>query len=358
MSSKVKQLDYSGKTLYLGIDIHLKNWRVTILVDDTYFNTISMDPSADCMSKYLRKNFPGGNYFSAYEAGFCGYSVHRALHEKGIQNIIVNPADIPTTDKEKKQKEDSRDSRKIAYSLRSGQLEAIYIPSKATEELRSFVRHRKTIVKDIARNKARIKSFLYAQGIEIPEQYISASNYWSLNFTKWLSSVRLTTEYGHTALLNTVNTVEQLRQTLLKANRDLRAIAKNDGYAQIVKYLTSVPGIGLISAMTIISEIEDINRFENINQLCSYVGLVPTTKSSDEMKRIGGITPRSNKPIRGILIESAWVAVRNDPALTLAYTELCKRMKANKAIIRIAKKLLSRISHVWKNQVEYEYAII
>jgi len=358
MSSKVKKLDCSGVNIYTGIDTHLKNWRVTILVDEVYFKTISIDPRAEVLSKFLRKNFPKGNYYSAYEAGFCGYSVHRNLLKEGIQNIIVNAADIPTTDKERRQKEDTRDSMKIARSLRNGELEPIYIPAESTEELRSFVRYRKSLVKDISRNKSRIKSFLYRHGVDIPSELNTASRYWSANFSKWLETVRLTTDFGHKVLLNTILTVKQLRERLLEVEREMRGIAKQEKYAHQFNCLTSIPGIGLVSAMVIISEIENIMRFSNLNKLCSYVGLVPTTNSSGENERTGDITPRSNKPLRSILIECAWIAIRHDSTLTLAYRNLCQRMKGNKAIIRIAKKLLIRISYVLKNQEIYEYTRI
>jgi len=358
MTSKVKELDYSGVNIYSGIDTHLKNWRVTILVDDVYYKTISIDPQAKVLSKFLKKNFPKGNYFSAYEAGFCGYSVHRLLVNEGIQNIIVNPADIPTTDKERKQKEDTRDSRKIARSLRNGELEGIYIPTQKTEELRSLVRYRKSLVKDIGRNKSRIKSFLYRHGIEVPLELDTASKYWSSNFTIWLRTVQLSTDFGHTVIHNMLDTVTLLRTKLLEVQKELRRIAKQEGYSQQVKWLTSIPGIGLITAMALLSELESIFRFGSLDKLCSYIGLVPTTNSSSDTERVGGITPRSNQYLRGIIIESAWIAIRNDPALALAYNNLCKRMKPNKAIIRIAKKLLNRIRFVLKNQTEYEYAIV
>ena len=84
---------------------------------------------------------------------------------------VVNPADIPTTDKEKVQKEDKRDSRKIAKSLRSRDLAPIYVPSTKTLEDRSLVRTRSMLVKDLTRYKNRIKSFLYFHGIEIPASF-------------------------------------------------------------------------------------------------------------------------------------------------------------------------------------------
>ena len=160
MNHEVKQLNFQGKKVYIGLDVHLQNWRASIAMDEITYKTISIDPCADILYNYLDRNFPKGEYYSAYEAGFCGFSVHRALQEKGINNIVVNPADIPTTDKERKQKEDKRDSRKIARSLRNGELKGIFIPKKQTEELRGLIRYRQNIVKEIARNKTRIKSFL------------------------------------------------------------------------------------------------------------------------------------------------------------------------------------------------------
>jgi transposase len=358
MKGKVKKLDFTGMNIYVGIDTHLKKWAVTIFIEDSIFKTFSMDPKAHLLHNYLRNNFPNGNYFSVYEAGFCGYSIHRELIDLGIKNIIVNPADIPTTNKETVQKEDARDSRKLARSLSIGELEAIYIPKRSTEELRGFVRHRKTIVKDISRNKARIKSFLYRHGIGIPIELSQSALYWSSNFTKWLKTIKLTTDYGHVELNNILENVNYLRLTLLSINRKLREIAKRDEYKQQIKYLTSIPGIGLIVAMTIISELESILRFKNLDRLCSFIGLVPSTNSSGQNERVCNITPRCNQALREVIIESAWIAKRNDPALAFAFSKLCKRMKPNRAIIRIAKKLLNRIRFVLINQEEYEYAIM
>ena len=99
MGTTVTKLDYSGQNIYIGLDTHLKSWKTTIRVGDTFYKTFSQDPEAKVLSNYLGKNFPGGNYHSAYEAGFTGFKAHRELTRLGINNIVVNPADIPTTDK-------------------------------------------------------------------------------------------------------------------------------------------------------------------------------------------------------------------------------------------------------------------
>jgi len=112
MQNKVKTISFQGQNIYVGIDVHLKSWKVTIMLDHSFYKTFSQDPEPGILSDYLHRNFPGGNYCSAYEAGFCGFSVHRELEKYGINNIVVNPADVPTTDKERKQKEEQEAEEK------------------------------------------------------------------------------------------------------------------------------------------------------------------------------------------------------------------------------------------------------
>jgi hypothetical protein len=123
MKTTSSALDYSGQNIYIGLDTHLKSWKTTIRVGDTFFKTFSQDPNAVILSKYLENNFPGANYFSAYQASFSGFKAHRGLTKLGI----------PTTDKDRKQKEDSRDSRKITEHLSSSTLQGIYVPSIENE---------------------------------------------------------------------------------------------------------------------------------------------------------------------------------------------------------------------------------
>jgi transposase len=353
MQAKGTTICPKRQNIYVGIDAHLKSWKVTVLLENSDFKTFSQDPCAEILGNYLRRNFPQADYRSAYEAGFCGYSVYRELEKQGIRNIVVNPADIPTTDKERKQKEDKRDSRKIAKSLRNGELQGIYIPTVSGMEFRTLVRCRKTLVKEITRNKSRVKAQLHFNGIKIPCELNSASKYWSAKFTHWLREVKFSSAFGDKSLEVLLDTTLYFRQKLLEVNRELRNISKSGQYAAQLQRLCTIPGIGLITACTLLSEIEDILRFRNLDALCSYIGLVPSTNSSSEREIVRGITPRANKPLRSVIVEAAWMAVRNDPSLALRFNELRQRMDANKAIIRIAKNLLSRIRYVLKNETEY-----
>ncbi len=358
MKTKSSKIDFNGQKVYTGIDVHLKSWKVTIMINDQEHKTFSQDPSAEVLSNYLRKNFPNAAYFSAYEAGFCGFSAHRELESFGIRNIVVNPADIPTTDKEKRQKEDKRDSRKIAKSLKNSELVGIYVPSKDMEELRGLVRYRKTLVKEISRHKNRIKSFLYFNGINITLELDGPSKHWSGRFTQWLKKVELSTIHGKMVLEDTLDTANLLRKKLLKVNRHLRQVTREGEYVAKLKLLQSIPGIGIITAITLLTEMEDILRFKNLDQLCSFVGLVPSTNSSGEKENVGRITRRSNRFLRSIIVEAAWMASRKDPSLIYSFGLLRKRMEPNEAIIRIAKKLLNRIRYVMKNEIEYVHSVL
>jgi len=358
MQQQNYKLDFTGKDIYAGIDAHLKSWKITIMVDGIICKTFSQDSKAKALDSYLQSNYPGGNYFSAYEAGFCGFAPHRDLLEHGIKNIVVNPADIPTTDKEKKQKDDARDSKKIARSLHNNELDAIFIPSMEIEGLRTLVRYRKTLVKEINRYKYRVKSLLYFNGFRLPVELESSSRHWSKNYSSWLSNLEMETEHSRMTLDSIIDTVEHLRGKLLEINKQLRGLEKQGIYSDTISLLRTVPGIGLIMSMTIITEIENIERFGTLDKLCSYVGLVPRTNSSGENEKVGNITSRSNRQLRSMLIESSWIAIRQDPALIMRYGELCQRMEPNKAIIKIAKKLLSRIKHVLKNNQPYEKSVV
>ncbi|MGB0880158.1 MAG: IS110 family transposase [Polaribacter sp.] len=270
---------------------------------------------------------------------------------------MVNPADIPTTDKDRKQKEDARDSRKIAEHLNSSSLQGIYVPSIENEGDRSLQRFRKVLSKEMTRNKNRVKSLLYYHGITIPLKF-STKSYWSKRFTVWLEEVTLPTQSAKTTLNSIIQIVTFLRSKQYQTLKSIKELSQTKPYKENIDLLLSVPGIGLITAMTILTEIEDISRFKTLDKLCSFIGLIPKTNSSGEKESVGGITQRQNKVLRSTIIESSWIAIRNDPALMLSYQELIKRMKPTRAIIKISKKLVNRIRYVLKNKKQYVSAVV
>jgi transposase len=359
MQTKVRKIDFSGQPLYIGIDVHLKSWKVTILSNHHEYKTFSQDPNPDILIAHLRNKYPGAIYYAVYEAGFCGFQHQRALQEAGIDCIIVHPVDIPFTSKDRKLKNDVRDSRKLAKSLRSGELEGIYIPGQEQVADRDLVRGRDKVARDITRYKLRVKSMLMFHGIRVPDN-ISAeqSRHWSRNYIEWLEALDL----GHTWLRHSldcyINCALMLQKQLLGLNKSIRQMAKTPRYKKSCDLLMGIPGIGIISAMTLLTEIGDMRRFKTFDQLALFVGLVPKTNSSGDREVVGKMIRRGRKALKIIIIESAWTAARQDPALAVRYNELCKKMAKNKAIIRIARKLLNRIRRILIYQEEYVIGVV
>jgi transposase len=340
--------------IYVGIDLHLKSWTVTILTENTIHKTFTQPPNAVLLANYLKQNFPDHEYFSAYESGFCGFSAHYQLIELGVNNIVINAADIPTTQKEQFQKNDPVDSRKIARALRAQQLTPIHILTIQTLEDRSLVRTRDVLARDLAKLKSRIKSFLQFYGIAIAPQFSNVNTHWSNRFIKWLKEdIILRSEYAKSSLYFLISEVEMQRKIILEVNRKLQSLYCEERYKKQMDLLLSIPGIGKICAITLLTQLENIRRFKNTDALASYVGLIPNSYSSGEKESTGEITFRGQKVLKRILVECSWMTIRSDSALSTSYNAYCRRMQANKAIIRIARKLLNRIYYVLKNEKTY-----
>jgi transposase len=357
MLSKNNKLDFTGQAIYIGMDTHKKQFTVTIQGEHLTYKTFTQPPHPKVLIDYVKRNYPGADYYAAYEAGFSGFWIQEELQSGGVDCIVVNPSDVPTTDKERKQKRDPLDSQKIARSLKNGELNAIHIPDKKSQQDRSLLRMRQRIVGNQTRCRNRIKGLLSFYGIEFPEQFNSSGSHWSKRFMAWLMRLGLGHNSGNTTLSLLLNEAKFLRDLLLKADSDIRLLSREDKYIEQVKLLLTVPGIGRLTAMIFLTEIGDVKRFKNLDHLCSYVGLIPNIYASGEKEKTGDITKRGNSRLKSHLIESSWVAARNDPALSLRYNELCSRMSGNKAIIRIARKLLSRIRYVLVNKQEYVLAL-
>jgi len=355
MPTQINNLNFEGQSIFAGFDVHLKSWKVTILSEEMMLKSFTMPPKPEVLSDYLQKNYPGATYHSAYEAGFSGLWAHYQLLELGINNIVVNPADVPGTQKDKLQKEDKRDSRKIAYALRSGNLTPIYTPSESTLHDRSLIRSRKTLVNDMIRFKNRIKAFLNFYGITMPEEFANSRTHWNKRFMRWLESIHMKEMSGEIALKHQISEALYMKELLKCILLDIKNLSETQKYRDNVKLLRSIPGIALLTAMVILTEIEDINRFPNTERFASFIGLIPMTKSSGEKQKVGELTFRAHDFLRSIIIESSWVAVHRDPALLMAYQKLTKRMEPNNAIIRIAKKLANRIYTVLKYNKTYEF---
>lgn len=345
---QANKVDFTGQTIYIGLDVHRKSWSVSIYLEHFEHKTFTQPPKVEVLVSYLKRHFPGAAYKAVYEAGYCGFWIHDNLRQKGVDCIVVNPADIPTTDKERTRKSDQIDCRKLARALRAGQIQGIWVPPRAKAEDRSLVRTRQAMVKKQTRCKNQIKGMLYLYGLQV-----DSSTSWSRNFIRSLEALQLECESGNLALKAYLSELVHLRQIIAKLNKDILSLARSDQYSESVRLLKSIPGIGTLNAMILLTEIGDISRFQGLDRLASYMGITPDSRSSGDKESPGDLTRRGNRHLRYLLIESSWIAVRKDPALAAAFNQMCMRTLKTKAIVKIARKLLNRIRFVLGNKVQY-----
>jgi len=348
------KISFKGQNIYVGIDVHLKTWHVTTLTESGYKYSFAQHSDARELFDRLNRKYPGAHFKSAYETGFCGFSVHYALAELGFEDIVVHASDVPTTGKEKATKTDAVDSEKIARSLKRGELTGIYIKEKDYMDDTNLMRLRQRFIKDLSRQKHRTKHLLYTQGVTYPERFSRNGTHWSRNFMKWLrEEVVLLSEEKRTLML-LCNQVEHIRKDILAVTREIRRLSTTDKYRENFSLLSSVPGFGLITSMSMLTELDNNpGRFPNERKFVSMLGLIPTCHDSGEKKVGGEKINRGNKQLGPLIVEASWVAIHRDYQLGCYYSNCCQRMKPQKAIVKVARKLACKAYAVMKTKKAY-----
>jgi transposase len=347
--TKITKVNFGGEQIYCGIDVHKLSWRVNIRSEEFELHDYSQPADEGMLLSHLRKNYPGAAYELVYEAGFSGFSLQRSLASKGIKCLVINAGDVPSSDKDKRRKSDCIDARKLSKALVSRSLKGIFVPQQEMEHIRTLVRQRSKLVQDQTRCKARIKHLLLFSGLKVEED-----SSWSGHYIKRLEALDCGTIHLRQALDLALQEYQSIRKLNLLSTRQIRALSQQEPYAKIISLLRSVPGIGLINAMVVFSEIQEMSRFKTLDKLCGYAGIVPDLHSSGEQQSVRGITHRSNYYLRVAIVESSWSIVRKDPVMLMYFKQYCNKMHPNKAIIKIAKHLLSRIRYVWLKEEPYQ----
>ncbi len=343
MQQQINKIDLTGQNFYCGIDMHKKTWTVTMESEELYQKVINQSSDKESLVRFIKNNYPGANVIAGYEAGYFGYGLYHYLRENNISCMVLNPSDIPTTQKEKDQKRDPLDSKKIARALKTGSAKTIWVPPLSVQQDRQLLRTRRTITKDVTRTKNRIKAFLQTYDIDYPDVFKHKGSHWSRRFIEWLEEIKLQEKSASTSLQVMVRQLKFLRSELIIVLNQIRMLAKTNKYIDQYNKLINITGIGIITAMTTLMEIGDVKRFKNTDHFRSFIGFIPRSHSSGEKSYDGKITNRANHHLRSLLVEASWSAVRNNPYYYNLYSQYKKRMKGNKAIVRVASKMANQI---------------
>jgi transposase len=342
--------NYISKKVFMGIDVHKKTYAVTVICDGQVVkrDTLQADPST--LISYCKKYFPGAEINSTYEAGFCGFHLHRCLENEGIKNIVVHAAGIEVATANRV-KTDKRDSLKLATHLALGKLKGIHIPPIEQEDRRAVTRLRDVFVRERSRLSCQTKTLMYQYGLIRADDKRKITKKWlkELKAKKLLPGLKFALEHYCNLWLHISEKIDEI-------DNEVAFQAKNDGPTEMI--YRSAPGIGPTSARVLANELGDMSQFNNERQLFSYIGFTPSEHSSGEHIRLGHITKQGKPILRKILVQAAWKAIKIDDSLKKSYEQLSKRVGGKRAIIAMSRKMIGRLRACFRTGELYRIEVV
>ena len=235
-----------------------------------------------------------------YEAGPCGYGLHRLLTGLGHDCVVVAPSLIPMKAGDRV-KTDRRDALMLAKLHRAGELTPIWIPDAAHEAMRDLVRARATSVRALSKARQHLQGFLLRH-----DRIYHGARPWTLAYRRWLTTVRFDHPAQQIVLQDYIHAVEDAESRRDRLTRQIEELMPSWSMAPVATSLQAMRGVALVAAVTVVAEVGDFRRFTNARQLMAYLGLVPSEHSSGSTVRRAGITKAGNALARRVLIEGAW----------------------------------------------------
>lgn len=340
--------------VFAGLDVDKTSIAATFLTHEKTIKSIRLPNDADNLIGYVRKPFKDQEVAFVYEAGPTGYGLYDGLSAQGHACLVAAPSMIPVAPGALV-KTNRLDSIRLAENLRGGQIKGIHVPAPSYRQLRHLIHLRDTFVRQAAATKLRIKSMLLFEGIAFPQA--PAGSQWSLKVIGQLREIPCSgaVRFKLDRLLASLEFAQlQAHDTM----EEIRKFCNQDAeLARCIGYLTSIPGIGWITASHLLARIGDWRHLKNVRQLACFLGLAQREDSTGLSIRRGSITRIGDSRLRSKLIQAAWSAIRRDPEMREFYRRIYQRhpkdRAARKAIVAVARKMTTRIYAVLYEQRPY-----
>ena len=323
-----------GMKIFVGIDMHKTKWHITIFGEGGEIWHGEIAGKWDALRSILDR-FRRCRIHTVYEAGCFGFWLYDCLIEYGAECIVTPPSLIPL-EYGNKVKTDRRDSKKLAQLLQKDLLKEVHVPTEEERRHRQVFRRRRQLISDRVRTQNRIKSELRFFGTGVPDTQGPFSRRYINNLRTLRFGDRIMEESFHHLL----DEYEFLHTLIVRQTRLINEIAASDMYKDRVSLLTRIPGIGMLTAMEILVELQDVARFQRPEQIAAYVGLTPSQYSTGEKVRMGHITKTGRAHLRATLIDASWRLIYKDEKVMLFYEQLKARAGGKKAIVAVARRLI------------------
>jgi transposase len=338
--------------VFIGLDVDKKSMAITCVDHSSLQKSLSLPYNGQQLLNYTAKHFSGQRVAFVYEAGPTGFGLHDELSAAQYPCLVITPAMVPSTPR-KRVKTNRLDSKKLAIGLRGGELQGIHVPPEIYRELRHLVQLRDTQVAQLRATKCRIKSLLLYEGIPFPDDH----GKWNGRALRALEALPCKAAVRF-KLDRLIDALQFHFETAAKVQKEIRQFCNHDAeLQQSIKFLSSLPGIGTITATHAVARLGDWRQIKDVRQIAGFLGLVSSEHSTGDKQNRGEITRIGDQRLRNKLIQCAWVAIKKDPELRAFYRQLYQRhpknVAARKAIVAVARKLTTRIYAVLKQRRPY-----
>ena len=332
----ISRLDDSMR-MFVGLDVHKKYTEVAIVDEEGVIEKqerIENEPRQ--IEEFSNTLSNADMVLESSSSWFWLYEILSRKHRV----VLSNPAKTKAI-ASAKLKTDKVDALMLANLLRGGYIAESYVPSRRVMGLRELVRYRANLVRMRGTVKNRVHAYLLMNNVKI------GGSPFTKGFLEELKKVKDARVEGYLRI------IERLNLEIHEASKIVCNEASNDESA---KLLMTIPGISFYSALLLISEIGDVDRFPDSAHLVSYAGLASSTHSSGGTTYHGRITKAGSPYLRWVLNQCTWVHVRSQPegSVALFYARLSKKKGRSKAMVAASAKLLKIVYWVLKEKRPYQ----
>ena len=334
--------------IYVALDVHLKSIVAVWRLDRDSRRKMTIDSTAEGLDRLVKTVGPG-EIWAVYEASGSGLEVHDRLSGAGWRVWLLAPTHLPRSADTRKNKSDERDAHGmldvlVAHGELGTKLPWVWIPPRKTREDRELVRHRLKLGEKLGQIKNEITGLLRVEGIRRPEDQKTS---WSHKHVEWLRHVAAQTPTPVGTVLGGL--LEELgfyQRQIAQTDQTLRAVAEEPDYRAAVSRMTELEGVGLLTAMTFLLELGDVERFKNRRGLARYTGLTPNRYASADMDHKGHISRMGPHRLRKVLNQAAWAHVRSGGHWASWYEAVSKRRGTKIAVVGLMRKLAIDLWHL------------
>lgn len=330
---------------YVGMDVHKNESQICLLTEQGEVLESRVATRRDRLAAVLGSR---GRARILIEASTESEWVARCLEGLGHEVVVADPNFAPMyATRSRRVKTDRRDAQALMDACRIGAYRPAHRTSDAQRQVRALLTARDTLVQTRVRHVQVLRALTRREGLRVRSGAVAS-------FPARLAAVELP-EWLQAITAPVVTALEEVTRQLGELDRGMRAVM---GSNPVVQRLSTVPGVGPVTAVAFVATLDRVERFQRAHEVESYLGLVPSERSSGEKQRKGAITKTGDTRVRWLLVEAAWCILRSRNTTTEPLRRWAERIATRRgrriAVVALARRLAGILYAMWRDGTEFE----